>query len=304
MSRFRKQSHTIWYCEYHIVWCPKYRYRVLAGKIKEEAVHFHTHTDEHVRVYHHSHSHAPNGHRHDAVPGNAQQHGASQTISVSEAILAHNSQLAERNRGFLWAKKIKAVNLVSSPGAGKTMLIEATLDRLKGHRRCAVIVGDLETQRDAERIRKRGAPAVQITTGTVCHLDAQMVASGLEKLPLDSVELLFIENVGNLVCPASYDLGEDCRVVLLPVTEGEDKPLKYPPIFHGSAAVVISKTDLAGPAGFNLASARENIARVAPSGRILELSARTGAGMDAWIGYLEELLAQPAGLLESKPAKS
>jgi len=275
----------------------------VSGPHPDEAAHFHTHTDEHGRVYHHSHSHAADGHRHAVASGGAHHQGASQSISVSEAILAHNNQLAERNRGFLRAKKIKAVNLVSSPGAGKTMLIEATLDRLKDRKRCAVIVGDLETQRDAERIRKRGAPAVQITTGTVCHLDAQMVASGLEKLPLDGVELLFIENVGNLVCPASYDLGEDCRVVLLPVTEGEDKPLKYPPIFHGSAAVVIAKTDLAEPAGFNLATARENIARVAPHAQILELSARTGDGMDAWIAYLEELLQRPAGLLASNPAK-
>jgi hydrogenase nickel incorporation protein HypB len=276
----------------------------VSGRHPEEAEHFHTHTDEHGRAYHHSHAHAPEGHRHDVAAEGPHHHGAAKSISVSEAILARNNQLAERNRGFLRAKKIMAVNLVSSPGAGKTALIEATLDRLKDRRRCAVIVGDLETQRDAERIRKRGAPAVQITTGTVCHLDAQMVASGLEKLPLDGVELLFIENVGNLVCPASYDLGEDCRVVLLPVTDGEDKPLKYPPIFHGSSAVVIAKTDLTEPAGFNLAAARNNISRVASGARVFELSARTGAGMDTWMTYLEELLAQPAGLLKSKPATS
>ncbi len=273
----------------------------VAGPYPNEPAQLHTHTDARGRAYSHAHAHEP-GHTHEhAASEPVAGHARAQTVSVAESITAYNNQLAERNRGFLRAKKIKAVNIVSSPGAGKTTLIEASLEQLKGRRRCAVIVGDLATQRDAERIRRHGVQAVQITTGTVCHLDAHMVAAALERLQLDGVELLFIENVGNLVCPASYDLGEDARVVLLPVTEGEDKPLKYPPIFHGSAAVVITKTDLVGPAGFDLAAARANIGKVAPKARILEVSARTGAGMNTWIEFLEQLLRRPALLLEPKP---
>lgn len=269
----------------------------VTGPDPARTAHWHTHTDADGRVYSHSHPHA-SAHRHETAAAQvAQPH----TVSVAESVIAFNNKLAERTRGFLRAKKIKAVNIVSSPGAGKTTLIEATLERLKGRHRCAVIVGDLATQRDAERIRRHGIQAVQITTGTVCHLDAQMVAAGLEQLQLDGLELLFVENVGNLVCPASYDLGEDCRVVLLPVTEGEDKPLKYPPIFHSSAAVVITKTDLAGPAGFDLATARANIAKVASKARVFELSARTGTGMEMWIEFLEQLLQRPDTLLDPKP---
>lgn len=270
----------------------------VTGPDPARTAHWHTHTDADGRVYSHAHPHV-SAHRHESAAAQAAQ---PHTVSVAESVIAFNNKLAERTRGFLRAKKIKAVNIVSSPGAGKTTLIETTLERLKGRHRCAVIVGDLATQRDAERIRRHGIQAVQITTGTVCHLDAQMVAAGLEQLQLDGLELLFIENVGNLVCPASYDLGEDCRVVLLPVTEGEDKPLKYPPIFHSSAAVVITKTDLAGPAGFDLATARANIGKVAPKARIFELSARTGAGMETWIEFLEQLLQRPDTLLDSKPA--
>ena len=270
----------------------------VTGPDPGRTAHWHTHTAADGRVYSHSHPHT-SAHTHESAGAQAPQ---PHTVSVAESVIAYNNRLAERTRGFLRAKKIKAVNIVSSPGAGKTTLIEATLERLKGRRRCAVIVGDLATQRDAERIRRHGVQAVQITTGTVCHLDAQMVAAGLEQLQLDGLELLFIENVGNLVCPASYDLGEDCRVVLLPVTEGEDKPLKYPPIFHSSAAVVITKTDLSDPTGFDLAAARANIAKVAPKARTFELSARTGTGMEPWIEFLEHLLQQPYTLLDPKAA--
>ncbi|MCX7722851.1 MAG: hydrogenase nickel incorporation protein HypB [Verrucomicrobiae bacterium] len=262
----------------------------VTGPEPGQAVHWHTHTDAHGRVYAHAHPDRPgHTHTHDAHAHDpAAAH--SRAIAAAESVLAHNLKLAAENRALFKAKEITAVNLVSSPGAGKTTLIEATLDRLRNKVRCAVIVGDLATQRDAERIRKHGVQAVQVTTGTVCHLDAQMVAAALEQLHLDGLELLFIENVGNLVCPASYDLGEDVRVVLLPVTEGEDKPLKYPPIFHTSAAVVITKTDLAAPAGFDINAARANIARVAPHARVIELSARSGSGMDAWIEFLEKFL--------------
>lgn len=276
----------------------------VAGPAPEHVVHWHTHTDVTGNIFSHAHR-PPQGHVHEHAEfrqetAQPQVH----SIAVAEAIIGYNNKLAERNRGFLRAKKIKAVNIVSSPGAGKTTLIEATIQRLKGRHSCAVIVGDLATQRDAERFRKLGVQAVQITTGTVCHLDAQMVAAGLEQLQLDGLELLFIENVGNLVCPASYDLGEDCRVVLLPVTEGEDKPLKYPPIFHSSTLVLITKMDLAEPTSFDFATARANIAAVAPRAHVIELSAQTGIGMNKWVEFLEQLLQRHDGLLEPTPTKS
>lgn len=197
-----------------------------------------------------------------------------------------NDRLAERNRGFFLGRGIRALNLMSSPGAGKTTLIEKTLATLGDTLPAAVIVGDLETDNDAERIRGKGAPVVQVTTGTACHLDADMVARGLDALELGECRLLLLENVGNLVCPASYDLGENARVVLISVTEGEDKPLKYPPVFKGAELVVITKTDIAEAVGFDRELALKNIREVAPQAKIIELSSRTGEGMDAWLDYL------------------
>jgi hydrogenase nickel incorporation protein HypB len=207
-----------------------------------------------------------------------------------QPILDVNQREAERNRGFFRARGILALNVVSSPGSGKTTLLRTTLERLHPRVGCAVVVGDLATEDDAEALRPTGAPVVQITTGTVCHLDARMVAAAVDALPKEGVKLLFIENVGNLVCPASFDLGEAHRIVLLASTEGENKPLKYPPIFHGARAVVISKTDLAEPAGFDIARAREAISRVAPEAEIIEVSSRTGEGIDDWIAFLDRLL--------------
>jgi hydrogenase nickel incorporation protein HypB len=243
----------------------------------------------------HIHDHGPDHgwHSHTAADGAVSwhrhgDHGARQVLDA-------NQREAERNRGFFRARGIVALNLVSSPGSGKTTLLQATLSRLQARTGCAVVVGDLETQADAEALRTSGAPVVQITTGTVCHLDARMVAAAVDALPVDGVRLLFIENVGNLVCPASFDLGEAHRIVLLAATEGENKPLKYPPIFHGARAVVISKTDLAGPAGFDIASARQAIAQVAPEAEIIELSSRSGDGIEAWLAFIENLLAPSNG---------
>ena len=157
-------------------------------------------------------------------------------------------------------------------------------DRLK----CGIIVGDLATDNDARRLRESGAPVVQITTGTVCHLEAEMVGRALGQMDLGGLDLLIIENVGNLVCPASYDLGEDFRVVLLSVTEGEDKPLKYPPMFNAADAVIISKIDLAEPCGFEREAALANIRKVSPKAQVFELSAKTGVGMAAWCDHLVE----------------
>ena len=184
---------------------------------------------------------------------------------------------------FSDARGLKVFNLLSSPGSGKTTLLERTLRDLP---RAAAIVGDLQTENDAVRLRATGAQAVQITTGATCHLDAHMVAHALEKLDVAGLEWLFIENVGNLVCPASYDLGEHKRVVLLSVTEGEDKPLKYPVIFLHADLVLVTKGDLAAVAGFDREKALAAIRQAAPQARILEVSAKTGAGLDAWYAWL------------------
>jgi hydrogenase nickel incorporation protein HypB len=205
---------------------------------------------------------------------------------VKEAILGKNDRLAERNRGFFQARGLMVLNVLSSPGSGKTTFLRETIRGLGIRLKTAVIVGDLATDKDAQRLRESGAPVVQITTGTVCHLEAGMVARAMKQLDLDDVELLIIENVGNLVCPASYDLGEDLRVVLLSVTEGEDKPLKYPPMFQLANVAIISKIDLAAACEYNRQEALANLRRAAPGARVFETSAKTGEGLDAWIEYL------------------
>ena len=246
----------------------------------------------HAPAHHHAHEADTGWHAHTAADGSVSWH--SHGGHGGQPVLDANQREAERNRGYFRARGLLALNLVSSPGAGKTTLLRKTLERLHPRVGCAVVVGDLETQADAEALRPAGAPVVQITTGTVCHLDARMVSAAVDTLPKEGVRLLFIENVGNLVCPASFDLGEAHRIVLLAATEGENKPLKYPPIFHGARAVLISKTDLAGPAGFDLALARAAIAQVAPEAEIIEISARTGEGLDAWVSLLDHLLAPDA----------
>ena len=216
--------------------------------------------------------------------------GAVRAVDLQVRLLDENDRQAAKNRTFLKQHGIRALNLVSSPGSGKTALLERTLDALAVQVRCAVLVGDLETDNDARRLRRDGLPVAQITTGGTCHLDASMVARGLAALPLDGVQLLFIENVGNLVCPASFDLGENRRVTLLSCTEGEDKPLKYPPIFTSAHAVILNKIDVAAALGFDRAAARLNIRRVAPQSDVFELSARTGEGIEPWLAYLRGLI--------------
>ncbi|MCS6770816.1 MAG: hydrogenase nickel incorporation protein HypB [Kiritimatiellae bacterium] len=235
----------------------------------------------------HGHHHGEAGET--AGHGHAHEHhheAETRTIELHRSLMALNERLAEQNRGYFKARHTLALNIVSSPGAGKTSLIEATVRALSGEFRMAVIVGDLATDRDAQRIRAAGAPAVQVTTGTVCHLDAHMVQHALENLGDAPVDVLFIENVGNLVCPASFDLGERLRVVVLSVTEGEDKPLKYPSIFQSADAVVLSKIDLALAAGFDREFALANIRTAAPAARIFELSAKTGEGLEPWFNFL------------------
>ena len=207
-------------------------------------------------------------------------------MDVHTSILDKNERLAERNRGYFKAKKLLVLNVLSSPGSGKTAFIQQTAVALRGKLRVGVIVGDLATDNDASRLRAAGIPVVQITTGTACHLEAEMVARAITRLDLDSLDLLIIENVGNLVCPASYDLGEDLRVVLLSVTEGEDKPLKYPPMFYSARVVIVSKSDLAAAVEYPREKALEIIRRASPGAEVYEVSSKTGAGMGAWLEFL------------------
>ncbi len=212
------------------------------------------------------------------------------TVDVSVRILDENDRRAEVNRARLAVLGIRALNFVSSPGAGKTTLLQHTLAALGEDVSSAVLVGDLETANDARRLRRPGVPVAQITTGGACHLDAAMVARAMDAIPLDGVRLLFIENVGNLVCPASFDLGENRRITLVSCTEGEDKPLKYPPMFSSAHAVLLTKIDVAGAMEFDRKLALQNIRRAAPQASVFEVSAKTGEGMDAWLAYLRGLL--------------
>lgn len=224
---------------------------------------------------------APPPHGHEPLPpSNAR------TVELNRSILDENDRLAERNRGFFRGKGILLLNVLSSPGSGKTTLLQRTAEALQGRLRMGVIVGDLATQNDAMRLRASGIPVVQINTGTVCHLDASMIARAAARLDLSQLDLVVIENVGNLVCPAMFDLGEELRVVLLSTTEGEDKPLKYPPMFHSAQVVVVTKMDLALATGYARDEAMTNLQHVSHHARIFELSARSGDGMDAWVEFL------------------
>ena len=208
-------------------------------------------------------------------------------VELRKGILKKNDELATGLRASYAAAGVLVLNLVSSPGAGKTAFLEWTLTELRKRGvRVAALVGDLETDNDARRLASSGAPVRQINTHGICHLDAEMIGKHLDGWELAQLDYLFIENVGNLVCPSSYDLGEAIRVVLLSVTEGEDKPLKYPTMFNSADAAVITKMDIAGPCGFDRELALRNINEIRPGIRIFETSAKTGAGMEEWLGYL------------------
>jgi len=243
--------------------------------------HAHPHDHEHAQGHEHSHGHEP-----ALEPAHAHAHEHGTSVTLEQDILAKNQLLAERNRGWLAGRSILALNLVSSPGAGKTRLLERTIRDLGDTLPLTVIEGDQATLNDAERIRATGARVVQINTGTGCHLDAGMVSRGLTQLdpPLRSV--VMIENVGNLVCPALFDLGEQEKVLILSVTEGEDKPVKYPHMFRASTLLLLSKIDLLPHLNFDLARCVEYARRVNPAIEILQVSAQTGEGMDAWYAWL------------------
>ncbi|HSK70118.1 MAG TPA: hydrogenase nickel incorporation protein HypB [Pyrinomonadaceae bacterium] len=209
-------------------------------------------------------------------------------VQVRENVLKRNDVLARDLRRRFRAAGVFVVSLVSSPGAGKTEFLEKTLAALAQDFRVAALVGDLATDNDADRLARSGAPVKQIVTGTVCHLEAAMVENALEDWDLEKLDFLFIENVGNLVCPSSYDLGEELRLVLMSVTEGEDKPLKYPTIFNTADVAVITKTDIAEAVEFDLAKASDSIQSVRPGMMIFEVSAKKDAGMSDWIDWLRE----------------
>lgn len=211
-------------------------------------------------------------------------------VEVRRNVLKHNDVLAEGLRRRFEAAGVSVASLVSSPGSGKTEFLEKTLTMLTADYRVAALVGDLATENDAARLKRSQAPVRQITTGTICHLEAQMVETALDGWNLEELDYLFIENVGNLVCPSSYDLGENMRVVLMSVTEGEDKPLKYPTIFNAADVAVITKMDIAEAVEFDSAAAHESIQRVRPGMKIIELSAKTGEGMDEWLEFLQSNL--------------
>ena len=227
-------------------------------------------------------------------------------VEVRQKVLKQNDVVARALRQRYHDAGVYVVSLVSSPGSGKTTFLEKTLTILRQQHRVRALVGDLATDNDAQRLGRSGAPVRQITTGTVCHLEADMVEKALDGWDLGDLDFLFVENVGNLVCPASYDLGEDLRLVLFSVTEGEDKPLKYPTIFNTADVAIVTKIDLADAVEFDRAAAWRNIRAVRPGMEILEVSGKTGRGMDEWMRFLESRRAASGGsaspVSQSEPA--
>lgn len=282
----------------------------LVGVDKKEAI---LKASARARQGHHHGHHHPEDHSHDqqqAGHGHHHHHHSHEqavqpagelllqvagedanVIRLEQQILGENNRLAERNRGYFEAKNMVALNLVSSPGSGKTSLLERTLRELGTDIPCSVIEGDQQTTNDADRIAATGVPVVQINTGKGCHLDADMINRALKALRPADESLLFIENVGNLVCPALFDLGESVRATIISVTEGDDKPLKYPDIFHSAQLVIVNKIDLLPYVPFNLDTLRENIARVSHHPDIICLSAYTGEGMEDWYQWLRRFFS-------------
>jgi len=258
-----------------------------------EAAHSHTHGHEHSHehahgAHDHDHGHE-HGHSHEHDHGHSHDHDArpANIVKVEQAILAENARNAAYNRGWFDARGIRCLNLISAPGSGKTTLLERTLERLfAAGASSAVVEGDQQTDNDARRIAKTGARVHQIQTGRACHLDAHQIAHALEVIRPDQGSIVFVENVGNLICPTEFDLGEHERVVMLSVTEGTDKPEKYPLAFRSASAVAITKTDLAPYVDFDIDASLALIRGLNPSARIFQLSAKTGEGMDAWVEWV------------------
>ncbi len=240
----------------------------------------------HAGHAHHGHDHGDHHHSH-AGDDQPHAHGPNgEVISLETAVLAKNDGIAARNRGWFEGRGVLALNLVSSPGAGKTTLLERTIRELQGKAEIAVIEGDQMTANDADRIRTAGARAIQINTGAGCHLEADMIAKAVERLDPGPGTILMIENVGNLVCPAMFDLGEHMKIAVISTTEGEDKPLKYPHMFRVCDLILINKMDLAPHVDFDEKTCRANIAQVNPTAEIIALSSKSGDGFDAWNAWL------------------
>ncbi len=253
-----------------------------------EHTHEHEHSHEHGKGQHHDQQHV---HHHDYAQGAAHAHapGLSQSrmVQIETDILGKNNEYAAHNRRWFSEHKILSLNLVSSPGSGKTSLLTRTIKDIKDDLKLSVIEGDQQTTNDAERIRETGVNALQINTGKGCHLDAHMIGHALETLKPEDEGVLFIENVGNLVCPAAFDLGEAHKVAILSVTEGEDKPLKYPDMFHAADIMLLNKIDLLPYLNFDVEQCIEYARRINPGIKILQLSATTGEGMDLWYQWIK-----------------
>ena len=250
--------------------------------------HGHGHDGDHAHDHDHGHG-AGHDHQHRYAPVHSHAPGVSQKrmVQIEQDILAKNNAYAKQNRERLAERGIFTLNLVSSPGSGKTTLLCKTIEMLNGKASVAVIEGDQQTSQDAERIRATGALAIQINTGKGCHLDAHMVGHAMEKLDLREDSLLMVENVGNLVCPAAFDLGEAHKVVILSVTEGEDKPIKYPDMFRAATLMLLNKCDLLPYLSFKVDAAIEFARRVNPGIKVIQISATTGQGMDEWLAWIE-----------------
>ena len=276
--------------------CEQPEESVTIRKPNEEHIHTHKHIDEHGDEYEHSHDHEHeqkhklkhgHNHHHDKDHKHYSPSSEGRKIIVEQDIMSRNNLVASRNRGYFEAKKIFALNLVSSPGSGKTTLLERTLKDLGKEMKFFVIEGDQQTMNDANRIEAAGAPVVQINTGNGCHLDADMIHKATKKLEVADNSVLVIENVGNLVCPSLFDLGEAQRVVIISVTEGDDKPIKYPTMFSTSHICIINKTDLLPYVDFSIDKAKEYALKVNPNLQFFELSAKTGEGIDKWYDWLK-----------------
>ncbi|KIA99682.1 hydrogenase nickel incorporation protein HypB [Flavobacterium sp. JRM] len=253
---------------------------------------FHHHHHDNELQHDHEHDHE---HTHDHNHGHSHHHSHDHEISVIqlEKDILHKNQLtAERNRGFFEALNIFSINLVSSPGSGKTSLLERTITDLKSKITFSVIEGDQQTTNDADRIHKLNVPVIQINTGKGCHLDSEMISRAVKELKPKQDSIMMIENVGNLVCPAMFDLGESKRIVIISVTEGEDKPLKYPDMFYGSQICIINKIDLLPYLKFDLEKLKEYARKVNPQLEFFEVSATSGEGLEAWYTYLTQSINQ------------
>jgi len=260
-----------------------------AGADRGLAAHGHVHDPGHEDDHSHDHSHG-----HDSGHVHVQDQAADdRTVVLQQKVLAKNDQLAQRNREWLRARGVLAVNLMSSPGAGKTTLLERTARELAGKLSISVIEGDQETALDGERIQAAGAAVVQINTGAGCHLDAAMVAEGLRALDPPGGSIVVIENVGNLVCPALFDLGEEARVVISSVTEGADKPVKYPNMFRQADLVLLNKTDLLPYVDFDAQRHASDLRKISPGAMMVALSATTGEGIQAWYDWLRRRTPAP-----------